>query len=333
MFSELDDVDKTSRITWVDVDGTVLFDSIANAEEMENHIDRPEISDALKAGAGEAVHFSKTLDTQTFYRAVRLKDGTVVRVSTTIDSVYKSVLGFIPYMILISIPVILLCMTVANLLTKKIIVPLNDLNLDNPLKNDVYDELSPLLLRMAKQNEQIKKQFEKLREKQQEFNAITENIREGLIILNDKGQVLSINKSAAGIFDVEPDDSINRHIFILNRSLPLQRAIESAMKGNPHEDKFIKGDKTYNLLASPVKGQDPVKGIILFLLDITEKQNAENIRREFSANVSHELKTPLTTILGYAELLKNNMVKPETFQHHRSISIMKQSILSALLMI
>jgi len=166
---------------------TVLFvDNFTDAEQMENHLNRPEIADALKNGFGEAVHLSKTLGTQTFYWAVRLNDGTVLRVSATTNSVFKSVLVFFPYVALITLMVILLTMIIANLLTKKIFLPLNNLNLEDPLSNDVYDELSPLLIRMAKQNDQIKSQFKKLKEQKEEFNAITENIREGIIVLNNK---------------------------------------------------------------------------------------------------------------------------------------------------
>ena len=311
VFSGLANKENSSRITWVASDGTVLFDNVAIAGNMENHRNRPEIADALKNGSGEAVHLSKTLGTQTFYHAVRLKDGTVLRVSAATNSVFKSVLDLIPYIVLISLPVIGVTMIIANLLAKKIIVPLNNLNLEDPLANDVYDELSPLLSRMAKQNDQIENQFKKLKEKQEEFNAITENIREGIIILNKKGQILSINNSAAAIFGVSPSNSINKHIFTLNRCITFQKAVESALDGNSFEDIFTQGNNTFNLLASPVKVDTPIKGVILFIWDITEKQSAEKLRREFSANVSHELKTPLTSILGYAELMKNCMVRPE----------------------
>ena len=311
IFLDLEGGENTSRITWIASDGAVLYDSVADAATMENHLNRPEIADALEAGHGEAVHLSETLGTQTFYRAVRLFDGTILRVSVKTNSVYKSVVNFIPYMILITIPVIILTMILARMLTKKIIVPLNNLNLENPLSNDVYDELSPLLSRMAKQNEQIEYQFIKLKEKQEEFNAITENLNEGIIVLNGKGQILSINKSAAAILGVGSEDNINKHILLLNRSIAFQKAVKSAIKGQPYEDTFTKGKSTYNLLASPVKADNPVKGAILFILDVTDKHDAEKMRREFSANVSHELKTPLTSISGYAELMKNGMVKPQ----------------------
>lgn len=310
-FSRFADQENSSRITWVASDGTVLFDNFTDAEQMENHLNRPEIADALKNGFGEAVHLSKTLGTQTFYWAVRLNDGTVLRVSATTNSVFKSVLGFFPYVALITLMVILLTMIIANLLTKKIFLPLNNLNLEDPLSNDVYDELSPLLIRMAKQNDQIKSQFKKLKEQKEEFNAITENIREGIIVLNNKGLILFINKSAADIFNVSTQDIINKHILTLDRSITLQKAIETAMGGHLFEDIFAIGENSFNLLASPVKDEVVVKGVILFILDVTEKQSAEKMRREFAANVSHELKTPLTSILGYAELMKSGMVKPE----------------------
>ncbi|HEY8392367.1 sensor histidine kinase [Capillibacterium thermochitinicola] len=310
-FSKLAMEDTTSRITWVAEDGTVLFDNRAEPAGMENHGNRPEIMAALRDGAGEAVHLSKTLGTQTFYRAVRLTDGTVLRVSASIHSVFKAVFGLLPYIALMLLPVFALTMLLANLLTGKIIVPLNNLNLDEPLANEVYDELSPLLTRMARQKEEIARQFQKLREKQEEFNAITENIREGIIILNSKGQILSLNKSAAAIFGVGAGENLNRHFSTLNRSIPLQKAVAAALGGQPYEDTLTKGENTFDLLASPVLAGQQVRGVILFILDITEKHNAEKMRREFTANVSHELKTPLTSILGYAELMKNGMVKPE----------------------
>ncbi|NMA65257.1 MAG: PAS domain S-box protein, partial [Clostridiaceae bacterium] len=311
ILSELEENDYSSRITWIANDGTVLFDSIADVKNMENHRDRPEIAGAFEYGSGEAIHISKTLGTQTFYRAIRLKDGTVLRVSATTNTVYKSVVDFMPHIALISLLVIMLTMFIANLLTKKIIVPINNLNLENPLSNDIYDELSPLLTRMAKQNEQIELQFNKLKVKQDEFNAITENIDEGIIILNNKGQILSINKKALSIFGAELTGSINKHILTLNRSLPLQKAVETALDGEHYEDTFVKGKNTFNLVASPVKDKKLINGVILFIFDMTERQAAEKMRREFSANVSHELKTPLTSILGYAELMKNGMVKYE----------------------
>lgn len=312
LFSTLsDDEYYSSRVTWIDSDGTVLFDNAAYAETMENHYDRVEFIDALKNGHGESVHLSSTLGTQQYYSAVLLDDGTVLRVSSSTDSVYKSIVGFIPYILLLSLPIVLLTMIIANLIAKKIIVPLNNLNLEDPLSNDTYDELSPLLSRMQKQNEQIENQYNKIRQKGDELNAIMENIGEGIIILNGKGQILSINKRASSIFETSSSESINKHILTIHRGIPLQKAVKSALGGKPCENTFEKGKSTLNILASPVEDGNPIKGVILLIIDITEKQAAEKTRREFSANVSHELKTPLTSILGYAEMLKNGMVKNE----------------------
>jgi len=311
IFSALEHQDNSRRITWIEKDGTVLFDNVTEAKNMENHSNRPEVAEALKNGFGESVHLSETLGSQTFYRAVRLSDGTVLRVSATTNSVFKTVLSFVPFIILITLFVLVLTTLIANMLTKKIIYPLNNLDLENPLSNDVYDELSPLLSRMAKQNEQIEKQFKKIKEKQEEFDAITENISEGIIVLNSKGQILFINKSAAAMFNVNSQDIVNQHIITLDRSMPFQKAVEKAMSGHLFEDGFSIGEDNYNLLASPVKDDLQVKGVILFILDVTEKQTAEKIRREFTANVSHELKTPLTAISGYAELMKSGMVRAE----------------------
>ncbi|MGI6152152.1 MAG: ATP-binding protein, partial [Christensenellales bacterium] len=314
VFLSLANQENSSRITWVAGDGTVLFDSVTEAKNMENHRSRPEIADALTSGSGEAVHLSKTLGTQTFYRAVRLNDGTVLRVSATTNSVFRSVLGLLPYIALMAFPVILLTMIIANLLTKKIVFPLNNLDLENPLSNDVYDELSPLLSRMALQNDQIESQIKKLKEKQEEFHAVTENISEGIIVLNQKDLILFLNKSAAGMFNVSPQEVINQHVLTLDRSLAIQKAVETALDGHIFEDTCTIGGDALHLMASPVKDDSGVKGVTLFIMDVTEKQSAEKMRREFTANVSHELKTPLTSILGYAELIHNGMVQPKDMQ-------------------
>lgn len=308
----LKDIEKSasdSRITLIKRDGTVLYDNKANVAEMDNHSNRPEVQQAIDNGFGESTHVSNTLGDQTFYRAIVLEDGNILRVAASISSVFQSVLDLIPYMFLISLTVIGLSIIVTNLLTKNIIHPINNLNLEEPLVNDVYDEISPLLIRMEKQGQLINKQFLELKEKREEFKAITDNISEGLIVLNGNRQVLSINKSATEILGVSPEDSINKHILTLNRSLALQNAVNLAIEGKPTEEIFTSGNRTYNLLASPIRDKEPTGGIAVFILDITEKQSAEKMRREFSANVSHELKTPLTSIRGYAELLKNEMVK------------------------
>lgn len=312
VFKETGDQVLTSRITWIDKDGKVLFDSSTEAEDMENHGDRPEVTAALKNGFGEAVHISSTLGIRTYYYTILLRDGTVLRISTATGSVIKAIISFIPYMLIISLLVIYLASRIAGVLTQKIVIPLNNLNLDDPLSNDIYDELSPLLSRMAKQKRQIQDQFNSLKNKQEEFSAIADNIGEGIIVLDGRGFVLSINKSAERILDLDSSDKkLNKHILVLNRSLALQKVLKAALKGQSSEDIYLKEDRSYNILANPVMDEDKISGIILLILDRTEKISAEKIRREFSANVSHELKTPLTSISGYAELIKTGMVKPE----------------------
>ncbi|MGI6527516.1 MAG: ATP-binding protein [Caldicoprobacterales bacterium] len=298
----------TNRVTWIADDGRVLYDNWADPETMDNHLNRPEIAQALEYGFGESAHISDTLGMQKFYYALLLDDNTVLRVSTATSSVYRSVFRLIPYVALLSVPVIILAMLIANLLTQKIINPINNLNLETPLSNETYDELSPLLSRMQVQNLEIDKQIQKLKNTKTEFNAITENIREGIIVLGSNGQILSMNKSAAAIFSVNQADHISKNILTLDRSLIFQEAVENALNGDTYENTIHKGRLTYHLLASPVKDPYRVKGAVLFIWDMTEKEAAERIRREFSANVSHELKTPLTSISGYAELMKSGMV-------------------------
>ncbi len=311
---ELEDNIGTNRITWISKDGTVLYDSEADVKTMENHLNRPEIKEALKNGQGEAVHLSSTLGTQTFYYALLLDDGTVLRVSASTNSVFKSLYNSLPLMLIVSVSILILSLFIAGWLTKKIVTPINNLNLENPLSNEIYDELTPLLSRMSKQNIQIKHQFKELNEKREEFSAITNNMKEGLVVINNKAQIISINKSAIRIFNIEGIDTINKHILNLNRSAALQDAVKAATGGNSHEGILKNKDKVYHILSNPVYENNVVRGAILLIHDMTEQYMAEKIRREFSANVSHELKTPLTSISGYAELIKNGMVKEKDIQ-------------------
>ena len=303
---------KAHRITLIADDGTVLFDSVERAENMENHRNRPEVSAALKNGIGKSVRLSRTLGKQTFYCAVLLKNGMVLRVANVMDSVYSAILSFVPYILFIIAVTLALALLIANRETKKIVEPINALNLQNPMSNDVYDELSPLLMRIGQQNKQIEDQMRALREKHEEFNAITQNMSEGLILLNEKADILSVNKSAIRIFG--GDDSSNylhKNLLTLSRNLTLRAVVKKALEGDHCEEILEMGDRHYRLTTNPVWVNGRVKGAVVLILDITEKRAAEQIRREFSANVSHELKTPLTSILGYAEIIKNGMVKIE----------------------
>ncbi len=301
----------SNRITLVAEDGSVLYDSVEKAENMDNHLDRPEISAAMKNGFGESVRLSATLHKQTFYYAVLLNNGMVVRVASTVDSVFRIIAGFIPYAILIIIITFILALLVAGRETAKIIQPINKLDLHNPESNEIYDELSPLLSRIAEQNTQIENQMRQLREKQEEFTAISQNMREGLIVLNEKAEILSINNSTLHIFGAQGQNYLNKNILVLSRDLALSTAVKSALEGKPSVETLTIGNHQYQLIANTVWVDGHIKGAVALILDVTERYAAEQMRREFTANVSHELKTPLTSISGYAEIIKNGLVKTE----------------------
>ena len=307
------DGNSINRITWVDQDGTVLYDSYKNSESLENHLDRPEIKDALEKGVGSITRPSETLAEQTYYYAVRLSDGTVVRVASTTRSGWASFMQMIPWVVVLTIVIFCITMVLAEIQTKKIVGPINSLNLDNPDEASVYDELSPLIGRIEKQNQTIHRQMDTLREKQMEFSAITENMSEGFIVVDSKAEVVSYNSSAMKILGVEkqmvPDSRVN--ILNFNRSAEFREAVDYALAGRHAEHNLDLNGHCYQMIANPVLDEGRNKGAIIVILDITEKQGREELRREFSANVSHELKTPLTSISGYAEIMKNGLVKPE----------------------
>ncbi|XOQ45278.1 MAG: histidine kinase [Clostridium sp.] len=303
-----------SRVTLISSDGTVLYDSAEDKNMMENHLHRPEVVSAFENGFGEDVRLSKTLGTQYFYYALRLENGNILRVSNAVNSVYASVFASIPYLVLIFAAIFVAAILLANLMTKRIVVPINELNLDDPLSNDVYDELSPLLTRLSRQQAMLKKQMDSLKEKQEEFSAITEHMDEGLIILDVNANILSINNSALKLLGVSSKNCVGQHILTVNRSLALQTAVNSALGGEACEDSLSVGRYHYQLLANPVFVNKTLTGAVLLIIDVTQKHMAEQMRREFSANVSHELKTPLTSISGYAEILKNGLVKPADIQ-------------------
>ncbi len=310
-FSSVRGVSDKSRITLVASDGAVRYDSERPASELKNHLDRPEITSALQSGTGESERLSETLGEVTFYYAVRLNDGSVLRVASAVDSVYRAVVNALPYMALTVCGMALLSMLFARLLTKRIVRPINAIDIEHPLQNDVYDELSPLLSRIDRQNRQIERQLQTLTDKQAELASIAENMEEGLLLLDNRGSVLSFNKSALRLLDVKDGDYLNKHVFSMNRSMALRTALELARKGTPSEHVLKIGGRSLSVMANPVPGERESAGTVVLLMDATEKQEAEKRRREFTANVSHELKTPLTSISGYAEIIKNGIAKPE----------------------
>lgn len=299
-----------NRITVIAPDGTVLYDSAASAGEMENHLERPEIQAALTEGSGESVRMSGTIDQQTFYRAVRLNDGSILRVAATTDSMFAAFAGSIPYLVLVFAAILVIALLLAGGLTKRIVKPINALDLENPLSNDTYDELSPLLSRIEKQNRQIQTQIGKLTEKQSEFSAISENMSEGMILLNPECDVLSINSSAVRLLGIPPRAYAGEHILTVSREPESSAAVEKALSGKEGRCVLKKNGRYCEWMANPVLEGESVRGVVVLILDATEKYNAEKMRREFSANVSHELKTPLQSISGYSELMKDGIAKP-----------------------
>lgn len=298
------------RITLIDKDGIVLFDNQAEAKTLENHAMRQEIMEAVAVGAGEAERFSDTLDKTTYYYAVRLEDGKILRLARTIDSIYKSVLQMLPIMGGIVIVVAFLASIVARRVTFNLIKPLDQVNLDEPLDNETYDELAPFLTRIAKQKRQLSKNLKKLRSKQEELTIITNNMNEGLVLLNGQQNVLFINESAAKIFGFSAKEVIGRNILTVDRAQEVQDLLQKVSQAGKGEGLYEKDGHFYQLSGSSVNGS----GSVILIYDVTEKMTAEKLRREFSANVSHELKTPLQSILGYAEIMKNGLVKDEDKQ-------------------
>lgn len=298
------------RITWVGADGGVLYDNRSDYDEMENHLEREEIAEAFAEGFGESSRHSNTMMERALYCAVRLSDGTVIRLSVLQNTLLPLFLGMAqPICMIIAIAAVLSLVFAARL-SKQIVKPLNELNLDEPLDNDGYDELSPLLRRIDSQQKQIRMQNEKLLQKQKEFDAVTENMTEGILLLNVKGTVLGINRAAGRLFGAD-ESCVGQHMMSVNRSAEISELLGEAGKGLHAEKRLDISGGRYQLLVSPVISGEVLSGFVLLAIDITEKEKAERMRREFTANVSHELKTPLHTIAGSAELLLNGIVRGE----------------------
>ena len=298
------------RITWIGADGTVLFDSKSDADAMENHLEREEVKQAMVSGFGHSSRYSSTLMERLLYSAQRLEDGSVIRLAITQNSVLTIVLGMIQPILLVSLVAVILALVLASRVSKTVVRPLNELNLDEPLNNEGFDELSPLLRRIDSQQRQLKGQALELKQKKDEFLAVTSNMSEGLVLLNAGGMILSINNAALNILGADKS-CVGEDMLTVNRSLEMQQLLEQAKNGKRSETKLRLSGREYQLDASPIISKGNTGGVALLLFDITERENAEQLRREFTANVSHELKTPLHSISGCAELMKNGLVKPE----------------------
>lgn len=307
------DGNSINRITWIGADGSVLYDSFADNKNLENHRDRPEVKQAIKQGRGESTRHSSTLAEMTYYYASRLQDGTVVRVASTTKSGLATIVGMIPVMLVLTVLIMGASMILADKQTKKIVEPINRLNPDYPQQEKVYDELSPLVHRLEKQKATIAHQMETLREKQEEFSAITENMKEGFIVVDSHADVISYNSSALRILGIDAVHAEGSGINVLsfNRSDNFRQLVDTVLKGESCEKNLELNGRYYQIIANPVVESHEKYGAVVVILDVTEMQNREALRREFSANVSHELKTPLTSISGYAEIMKNGLVQPQ----------------------
>lgn len=298
------------RITWIGTDGSVLFDSVFDANSMENHFGREEVKEALEAGYGESSRYSSTLTERYLYSAVKLPDGTVIRLSVTQNSLLVLTLGMLQPIAAIFAIAVVISIILALRLSKKIVKPLNELNLDEPLSNDDYDELSPLLRRIDAQQRQIRWQKEELKRKQSEFEAVTAGMKEGIVLLNNKGTVLSMNLAASDLLGIDYS-YVGQNVLSVNRKIELLELLGKSESGQYAEKVMELGGVKYQFDANPVILDGKISGTVLLIFDVTEKEKTEQIRREFTANVSHELKTPLQTIYGCAELLANGIVKQE----------------------
>ena len=298
------------RLTWVGADGTVIFDSHAEAVSMENHADREEIKEALVSGTGSSTRQSSTLTEQTIYEATRLDDGSVLRISVSRATALVLVLGMLQPIIIVLAIALVLSAWLAHRMAKRVVEPLNKLDLEKPLENDAYEELSPLLRRIHGQHQEIKSQMRTLKQKQEEFDQITGNMKEALVLLDANGRVVSINPAAKSLFHADTH-CIGVDFLTIDRKEHIRQAISEASEKGQAFFRTAMNGLEYQFDLSRIDSDGDVRGIVILAFDVTEQVNAEKNRREFTANVSHELKTPLQSIIGSAELMENGIVKPE----------------------
>ena len=308
--SYLNTLQSDARVTWVDSDGTVRYDSAADPVVMQNHLNRKEIAEALQNGEGDGSHFSETLMERTLYYAVRLDDGTVLRVSCTQKTVMAMLLMMMPPLLGVAAAVLLVCMLMAFRLARHIVDPINRIDLDHPVIEETYGELEPLVKRIQEQNRTIRRQMDELSQRQREFSALTDNMSEGFLLVDYKTNVLSANHSALRMLG----DGKAEEITNLRRDNCLPQVlttVEAALAGVRTETVQEIEGISWQIIANPVVSSGQVAGVAVLLMDVTEREQREKLRQEFSANVSHELKTPLTSITGFAELMKEGMVTGE----------------------
>ena len=298
------------RFTLVSADGEVIYDSQANVTDMENHLDREEIKEAIENGNGSSARYSSTFTERTFYEATRLQNGNVLRISVSQVTVGALILGMLPAICAIVLISIVVALVLSHKMAKSIVKPLNELDLENPAENETYEELTPILTKINKQHKQITRQMQELRQKSDEFEQITASMNEGLVLLDKKGMVLSINAAAKKLFSAD-ETSVGRDFLTLDRSIDMSHAIEKALDGKRAEFREERNGSEYQFTVNPIESDGKVLGAVILVFDISDHAFAERNRQEFTANVTHELKTPLQSIIGSAELLENGLVKPE----------------------
>ena len=302
------------RFTLISPDGTVLYDSQVDANEMDNHLEREEIAEALKDGKGSSARYSSTLTERTFYEATRLENGNVLRVSINQVTVGALVLGMLPAICAIILVSVVVAIIMSNKMATSIVKPLNELNLDQPTNNNAYEELAPILTKLHKQHKQIDSQLSMLKEKSDELNQIMASMNEGLVLLDKKGNVLSMNDASKKLFGIE-HIPVGRDFLTVDRSPEMNRAIKKAYEGKHSEFRETRNGSQYQFILNRTESEGKTIGLVILCLDVTDAALAEQNRKEFTANVSHELKTPLQSIIGCAELLENGLVKPEDTSH------------------
>ena len=308
---------RNCRVTWIAADGTVKYDNRSDPKTMENHADRQEVREAMENDSGTSVRRSSTLSEHTMYYAKRLSDGTVLRLSMSQRSVLFLMGGMLSPLVFIFLAACLLAGVMSYRVSKKIVKPLSEIDLKHPEQVETYDELSPFLQRIAAQNREIDARMAEIRKQQQEFSMITENMSEGLFVVDRNYQILSYNKSAMQIFGMDPRQE-HENLLAVNRSEGFRNAVDSALKGRHAQENLELNGRVYQIIANAVCQPDfaeDMVGAVILVLDVTEKEAQEQYRREFTANVSHELKTPLTSISGIAEIIRNGIVKPEDIPH------------------
>lgn len=302
--------DIKSRITVISSDGKVLYDSMADSTKMENHLEREEVKEALTDGIGKASRTSYTLEEDTRYYAKKTADGNVIRISTSHYSQLGLLLDTFGMIIITVSVLIVLSVFISYRVARAIVKPINDIDLDNPDISENYEELGPLLHRIHQQNIKIKGQMENLRRSREEFSIITENMSEGLIIIDKDAEILTYNRSAAHMLR-SSGGRTEGSVLKLNRSEPFRKAVNKALSGKNATTYLDEGNSVYEIIANSASDKDEVTGAIIIIMDVTEKERGETLRREFTSNVSHELKTPLTSIYGVSDMLASGLVKPE----------------------